>query len=87
MKARIIRNHLKACSKEELVQILLDLAKRNPAVEAGCGQAQSPRCPGWAIALLDTLPDKVMAQSRQLFSQVISERQAAGGNSLGSGTA
>ena len=33
MKARTIQNHLKACSKEELVQMLLDLANRNPAVE------------------------------------------------------
>ena len=33
MKARTIQNHLKACSKEELVQMLLDLARRTPAVE------------------------------------------------------
>lgn len=33
MKALTIQNHLKNCSKEELVRILLDLAKRNPAVE------------------------------------------------------
>jgi hypothetical protein len=33
MKAKTIQTHLNACSKEELVQILLDLAKRNPAVE------------------------------------------------------
>jgi hypothetical protein len=33
MKAPTIQTHLKACSKEELVQMLLDLAKRHPAVE------------------------------------------------------
>ena len=33
MKARTIQNHLKNCSKEELVQMFLELAKRNPAVE------------------------------------------------------
>jgi hypothetical protein len=33
MKARTIQNHLKACSKEELVQMLLDMARRNPSVE------------------------------------------------------
>jgi hypothetical protein len=33
MKARNIQNYLKACSKDELVQMLLDLARRNPAVE------------------------------------------------------
>lgn len=33
MKAKTIQTHLNACSKEELVQILLDLVKRNPAVE------------------------------------------------------
>jgi len=33
MKAQTIQTYLKACSKEELVQILLDVAKRNPPVE------------------------------------------------------
>jgi hypothetical protein len=33
MKARTIQNHLNACSKAELVQMLLDLAGRHPAVE------------------------------------------------------
>src|SRR5437762_1975622 len=33
MNARIIQKHLKTCSKEELVQMFLDLARRNPAVE------------------------------------------------------
>lgn len=33
MKAQTIQNHLKSCSKEELIQMLLDLAGRNSAVE------------------------------------------------------
>jgi hypothetical protein len=33
MKTRAIQNHLKGCSNEELVQMLLDLARRNPAVK------------------------------------------------------
>jgi hypothetical protein len=33
MKVRTIQNYLKTCSKEELIQMFLDLAKRNPAVE------------------------------------------------------
>lgn len=33
MNARTIQKYLKTCSKEELVQMFLDLARRNPAVE------------------------------------------------------
>ena len=33
MKVRTIQNHLENCSKEELVQMLLELAKLNPAAE------------------------------------------------------
>jgi hypothetical protein len=33
MKFRTIQNQLKNCSKEELVQMFLELAKRNPAAE------------------------------------------------------
>ena len=33
MNTRTIQNYLKTCSKEELVQMFLDLARRNPAVE------------------------------------------------------
>ncbi len=33
MKTRIIQTHLEACSKEELVQMFLDLTKRNSAVK------------------------------------------------------
>jgi RNA-directed DNA polymerase len=37
-------------------------------------------------AFLDTLPDEEMAQARQMFFQVITERQAIGGTPLGSVT-
>jgi hypothetical protein len=33
MNARTIQKHLKSCSKEELIQMFLELARRNPAVE------------------------------------------------------
>ena len=33
MKSRTIQKHLKTCSKEELVQLFLELARHNPAVE------------------------------------------------------
>jgi hypothetical protein len=43
-----------------------------------------PQDAGAIAAFLDTLPDEVMAQARQMFFQVITERQAIGGTPLGS---
>jgi hypothetical protein len=46
MKAHTIQNHLKSCSKEKLVQMFLELARRNPAVERFLISKFDPTAPG-----------------------------------------